>query len=237
MTSVDVRAVRRRETEAPVVPTSTEPPAGLVAAQAVAKQIAAEAMALVTPGLTEVGWQREVDRIAARHGSSGQWTPATTRVGLGTLVAHPDFPMQERAAADGDTAFLDVTPTVDGWLGDFCVSVVVGTPDPESLAVVEDCRWIQQQMIAAARPGMPASEMFAIGAGLASQRRVKLLDLLDNFGHSIGEEFAADGFIDADNDTPMYGAWTIEPQVGRRARGAKFEDIIWLADGQAVVVI
>jgi Xaa-Pro aminopeptidase len=215
----------------------TEPPPGLVAAQAVAKRIAAEASALLRPGLTEVDWQREVDRIAAAHGSTGQWTPVTTRVGLGTLVAHPEFPMQGRAAVDGDTAFLDVTPTVDGWLGDYCISLVVGSADAESLSVVEDCRWIQQQMIAAARPGMPASEMYAIGAELAGQRRVKLLDLLDNFGHSIGEEFAADGFIDADNHTPMYGAWTIEPQVGRRARGAKFEDIIWLAEGHAVVII
>jgi Xaa-Pro dipeptidase len=219
------------------MPESAEPPAGLVAAQLAAKRIAAEAAGRLRPGVTEVEWQREVDRIAAAHGSTGQWTPATTRVGLGTLVAHPEFPMQDRIARDGDPAFLDVTPTVDGWLGDYCISLVVGDPDAETVAVIEDCRWIQQQMIAAARPGMPASEMFAVGAARAAEREVKLLDLLDNFGHSIGREFAVDGFIDADNDTPMYGAWTIEPQVGRRARGAKFEDIIWLAEGHAAVVI
>jgi Xaa-Pro dipeptidase len=219
------------------MPESAAPPAGLVAAQQVAKRIAAEAAQLLRPGLTEVEWQREADRIAAVHGSTGQWTPVTSRVGLGTLVAHPEFPMQQRAARDGDPAFLDVTPTVDGWLGDYCISLVVGEPDAETVAVIEDCRWVQQQMIAAARPGLPASEMFAVGAALAAERNVKLLDLLDNFGHSIGREFAVEGFIDADNHTPMYGAWTIEPQVGRRARGAKFEDIIWLAEGQAPVVI
>ncbi len=213
------------------------PPAGLVTAQLTAKRIAAEAARWLRPGVTEVEWQQEVDRIAATHGSTGQWTPATTRVGLGTLVAHPEFPMQSRVARDGDPAFLDVTPTIDGWLGDYCISLVVGEPDAETVAVIEDCRWIQQQMIAAARPGMPASEMFAVGAARAAERNVKLLDLLDNFGHSIGREFATDGFIDAGNDTPMYGAWTIEPQVGRRARGAKFEDIVWLAEGHAAVVI
>jgi Xaa-Pro aminopeptidase len=219
------------------MPESAAPPAGLVAAQQVAKRIAAEAAQLLRPGLTEVEWQRGTDRIATAHGSTGQWTPVTSRVGLGTLVAHPEFPMQQRAARDGDPAFLDVTPTVDGWLGDYCISLVAGEPDAETVAVIEDCRWVQQQMIAAARPGLRASEMFAVGAARAAERNLKLLDLLDNFGHSIGREFAVEGFIDADNDTPMYGAWTIEPQVGRRARGAKFEDIIWLAEGQATVVI
>ncbi len=216
---------------------AAEPPAGLVAAQQVARQIAADAARLLRPGLTEIDWQQQVDRIAASYGSTGQWTPVTTRVGLGTLVAHPDFPMQERAARDGDPAFLDVTPTVDGWLGDYCTSLVVGEPDAETVAVIEDARWVQQQMIAAARPGMPASEMFAVGAALTAERNLKLLDLLDNFGHSIGREFAAEGFIDADNHTPMHGGWTIEPQVGRRARGAKFEDIVWLAEGRPPVVI
>lgn len=192
---------------------------------------------MLVPGLTEVAWQREVDAIAARHGSSGQWTPVTTRVGIGTLVAHPEFPMQERAGAPGEPAFLDVTPTVDGWLGDFCVSLSVGEPDPETSSVIADCRWVQQEMIAAARPGMLASEMFHIGFDLATAKGLKLLDLLDNFGHSIGQEFAAEGFIDADNHTPMLGAWTIEPQLGRRARGAKFEDILWLSEGHPVVVV
>ena len=35
----------------------------------------------------------------------------------------------------------------------------------------------------------------------------------------------------------MYGAWTIEPQLGRLARGAKFEDIVWLPAGGVPTVV
>lgn len=218
---------------------STPPPA-LVAAQAVAHRVAAEIGPSIVPGVTELELTDKINELCNAYGSTGQWTPVTTRVGLGTLVAHPDFPMQARAAALGDTAFIDVTPTIDGWLGDHCVSYIVGGgDDPESPArrLLEDCRWVQEQMIEASRPGMPANELFAVGAELLRQRGLKLLDLLDNFGHSIGPTFASDGFIDADNSTRMFGAWTIEPQVGRRAMGAKYEDVVWLAsDGTKTVI-
>jgi Xaa-Pro dipeptidase len=211
-----------------VIDCPTQPPAGLVAAQDVARTISRELVPAIRPGATETGLQREADRIAATHGSTGPWTPVTTRVGIGTLVAHPDFPMQDRAAVVGDTVIVDVTPTIDGWLGDFCVSHVVGE-DAEAQALLVECREIQRAMLEAAVPGMPANELYGIGAALLDRSGLKLLDLLDNFGHSIGREFAADGFIDAGNSTPMYGAWTVEPHVGRNARGAKFEDIVWLA--------
>lgn len=214
------------------------PPTGLRAAQDVARRIAERVLPLVRPGVTELQLQAEVHRLAAGYGSSGQWTPPTTRVGLGTLVAHPEFPMQERAARAGDTAFLDITPTIDGWLADYCVSTVVGADaDADAQALLDDCRWVQRSLIDAVVPGMPASDLFALGADLLSERDLKLLDLLDNFGHSIGREFAADGFIDAGNNTPMTGAWTIEPHVGRRAHGAKYEDVVWLAPDGAKTVI
>lgn len=41
-------------------------------------------------GITEIELSKQIDRIAAVLGSSGMWSPTTSRVGLGTLVAHPD---------------------------------------------------------------------------------------------------------------------------------------------------
>jgi Xaa-Pro aminopeptidase len=190
--------------------------------------VATEIAPFVVAGITELELRAHVERLAATHGSTGHWTPVTTRIGIGTLVAHPAFPMQDRAARAGDTVFVDVTPIIDGWLGDHCVSFVIGDDD-EAQRLIDDCRDVQQHMIDAVTPGMPASDLFAIGAALLAEKELKLLDLLDNFGHSIGREFATDGFIDAFNHTPMYGAWTIEPQVGRRGRGAKYEDMVWLS--------
>lgn len=213
-----------------------QPPEGLIAAQAVAKRIVARVLPEVREGVTERQLSDRVLEVAAELGSIGVWSQPTTRLGLGTLVAHPEFPMQDRPARIGDTVIIDVNPTIDGWLGDFCVSAVVG----ESTAageLVAEVHGIQRRMIELIRPGMPASEFFRLSAQLIASHDLKILDLLDNVGHSIGEAFAADGFIDATNDTPMYGAWTLEPHLGRSARGAKFEDIVWLVDGADPVVI
>lgn len=211
-------------------------PPGLQAAQDVARAAVDRVLALVAPGITELELQHEAERVCAELGAGGVWTPVTTRVGLGTLVAHPEFPMQDRAAAEGDIVLIDIAPAVDGWFGDFCRSIMLGE-DPQAADVVSGCRWVQQQMISAVGPGMPASDLCALGLRLAAERGLRLLDLLDNFGHSIGGEFAAQGFIDPSNHTPMYGAWTIEPHLGRLGHGAKFEDIVWLVDGRAPLIV
>lgn len=211
-------------------------PAGLIKAQALARRVVRAVGARLHVGVTEIELARTAERLARNYGASGVWTPVTTRVGLGTLVAHPEFPMQERVLREGDTVIVDVTPIVDGWLGDYCESFVLGE-DEKQVELLADCRCVQRSLIDAMAPGMPANELYAVAGDLLAQRDLKLLDLLDNVGHSIGRRFAVDGFIDASNVTPMYGAWTVEPHVGRRARGAKYEDVVWLdTDGSKGVI-
>jgi Xaa-Pro dipeptidase len=214
----------------------TSVPEGLRSAQHVARAIVTEAKKQVRVGTSEIALSESIDEIAAAHGSTGFWSPTTSRVGLGTLVAHPDFPMQMRSAAAGDTCIIDVACTVDGWCGDYCETVAI-EPADEARELISACLRVSGQLKEAVRPGMPASALFRIGATILHAADLKLLDLLDNFGHSIGREFAVDGFIDADNHTPMYGGWTIEPHVGRHARGAKFEDILWLGRDGSVTVL
>jgi Xaa-Pro aminopeptidase len=211
-------------------------PPELKRAQDVARAVVAQAKQLVVEGVTEIELSQQIDRIAAECGSSGLWSPTTSRVGLGTLVAHPDFPMQHRAAVAGDICIIDVACTVDGWCGDYCESVVVGQ-GPAAAELLAECREISQLLQVEIRPGMRASKLYEYGANVLQQRNLKLLDLLDNFGHSVGVDFATDGFINAGNHTEMFGGWTIEPHVGRQAQGAKFEDILWLDHDGSVTVV
>lgn len=215
---------------------SPTPPAGLVTAQDAAREIVARIEPFIVTGVTELALEAHVLRLAAELGADGVWTTPTTRIGIGTTVCHPDFPMQDRAAVAGDTVIVDVNPTVAGWLGDFCSTFVVA-PAPESTELVDTVRQLQRDMIDRVTPGMTASSLYWVGVGLASERGLKLLDLLDNFGHSLDTRFAASGFIDATNHTPMWGGWTVEPQLGCRGMGAKFEDILWLAPGRDVTVV
>jgi Xaa-Pro dipeptidase len=213
-----------------------EIPPDLARAQALARAVVAELEPFVQVGVTEVELDERLTSLALAAGSTGFWSPSTTRVGLGTLVAHPDFPMQDRPAAAGDTVVVDLACSFLGWCSDYCTTFTI-EPAAETLVLVEDCRWVFNELLARARPGMPACALYETGANLLRERDLKLLDLLDNFGHSIGREFAAEGFIDATNTNPMWGAWTLEPHVGRHARGAKFEEIAWFGGDGSIAVV
>lgn len=203
-----------------------QPTAWLVAAQSVAQRTDNTLISGgVVVGSSEIGLAEQGAAIVGELGASGLWPPCTTRVGLGALVAHPDSPMQQRRAGEGDYLDLDVAPAVDGWLGDCCRTFVVGG-GPEEHCLVGALERIQSALIDHVRPGMPASELFSFGAALVADAGPKTLDLLDNIGRAIGREFAAEGCIDASNDTPMWGAWTIEPHVGTQARDVKVDDML-----------
>ena len=212
------------------------PPEGLVAAQELARRIVRAIEPLIVAGVTELELEAQVYRIATELGSGPPWTSPTTRIGLGTTVCHPAFPMQDRRGVLGDTVIIDVNPVLDHWFGDYCETFVIGE-DASASELAAIARQIQLAMIASIVPGMPASDLHRIGADLVESRGLKNLDLLDNFGHSLGREFASDGFIDSTNHTPMWGGWTIEPQLGRHGRGAKYEEIVWISPGRAPSIV
>jgi Xaa-Pro aminopeptidase len=185
--------------------------------------------------MTERDVAEWAERLALESGASGFWSPILVGAGEGNRVCHPDYPPTGRQVAEVDLVYFDVTPTFDGWLGDHCVSIVVGE-DALRTRIVGDCLRLQREIIDACRPGLPASELFEVAQAALDREGYELLDLLGNIGHSHGRVFAEHGFIDASNDLPMWGAWTIEPHVGRDGLGAKFEEIIWLGpDGCSVV--
>lgn len=214
-----------------------QPQAWLVAAQSVAQRTDNTLISRrVAVGSSEIGLAEQVAAIVGELGASGLWPPRTTRVGLGALVAHPDSPVQQRRAGEGDHLDLDVAPAVEGWLGGCCRTFVVGG-GPEEHCLVGEVECVQSALIDHVRPGMPASELFSFGAALVADAGPKILDLLDNIGRALGRELAAEGCIDKRNETPMWGAWTIEPHVGTQARGVKVDDMLRLPrHGSAVVL-
>ena len=168
-------------------------------------------------------------------GSDAQ--PPAWLVAAQSVAQRTDNTVISRGVAVGSSEIgLDVAPAVDGWLSDCCRTFVVGG-GPEEHCLVGEVERIQSALIDHVRPGMPASEPFPFGASLVADAGPKVLDLLDNIGRTIGRELATEGCIDASNDTPMWGAWTIEPHVGTQARGVKVDDMLRLPrHGSAVVL-
>jgi Xaa-Pro aminopeptidase len=211
------------------------PPAGLVAAQRATLEALREVELEVWPGMTERELADRAYELARERGADGVWTPITVGAGPGALVSHPEYPPTDRAVAETDLVWIDLTPDFGGWPGDATRSVLVGE-DAARREVLDEVTRIERSIIGAIRPGMPANELFGIARGLFDEGGFELLDLLGNIGHDLGEHAQVNGFIDPRNGTPMLGCWAIEPHLGLDGIAAKTEDLVWV-DGDGVTVL
>jgi len=213
------------------------PPAGLVATQRVALTAAAAAVDAARAGATELDVERVASDTMRAGGAVSVWTTTNVGVGPNARVCFPTQGPGERAAQDVDVAVVDVHPIgADGFWGDCTRTALIGD-DAEMHAAMAELEEIHAATLAACRPGMPASELFGGCLERIQAAGFELLDQLGNIGHSLAAGAAyLDGFIDAGNDTPMWGAWAIEPFVGAGPWGLKLEDVVWFGRDAAVVV-
>jgi Xaa-Pro aminopeptidase len=213
------------------------PPDGLVRAQrlaiAVAEQIAREA----APGQTEIEIRDQADKLLEASGSVEVWTPTNVGVGAGTLTCFPTDVPSDRVLWNIDLGFVDVHPTTfDGWWGD-CTRSFVRGDNPGYHAALDEIRRIHEAVLAAARPGMRACELFAVFDHALQPTGFKLLDRLNNIGHSLGQHTSYDlGYLDPWNTTPLWGSWAVEPFVGNHLWGVKLEDVIWFGREECTVI-
>ena len=108
------------------------------------------------------------------------------------------------ALQDGDLLSVDFAASVDGWVADSALSVVVGTPRQEDLELIETTTRALEAGIAAGPAGQPASATSrAIGDG---RRERGPGDQLQFGGHSVGRTMHGDPHI---------------PNDGRAGRGFK----------------
>lgn len=214
-----------------------DPPAGLKAAQALARSAAMAGTAAAATGRSE----REVELAVADHlranGAIGIWTITNIGLGENARICFPTHPPTELKAKDRDVIVVDVHPiTADGSWGDCTRSKVIGDW-PEAHAALRDLEALHREVLTKIRPGMPANELF----GMSHERLVRegfvLLDLLANIGHSLTAGAAYLGaFIDAGNTTPMWGAWAIEPFAARGDIAVKVEDLVWFGRDRCEVL-
>ncbi len=213
------------------------PPEGLVKAQALARNAALAGLEAVVPGMSE----REIDLVISRflkdHQVRHVWT--ITNVGVGAN-AHVCFPTQGPSlleTADRDVVIVDVHPILpDGHWGDCTRTRIIGDV-PEAQRALADLERIHTEELARVRPGMPASDLFGRVNGRLESEGFELLDLLANIGHSLTAGAAyLHNFIDAGNDTPMWGAWAVEPFARRDGYAVKIEDLVWFGRDACTII-
>jgi methionyl aminopeptidase len=113
---------------------------------------------------------------------------------------------------DGDLLSLDMAVDIDGWVADSAISVVVGTPDPADLTLIEATEVALAAGIAAARPGGKLGDISA-AIGEVGHR----------YGYRVNLEFGGHGLGRTMHEAPHV------PNDGRRHRGMKLEPGLTLA--------
>ncbi|GAB4003408.1 type I methionyl aminopeptidase [Nocardioides ultimimeridianus] len=107
---------------------------------------------------------------------------------------------------DGDLLSVDFAASVDGWVADSALSVIVGTPDPKDQALIDVTQRALDAGIAAARPGNKLGDIsFAIGS------------VAHEAGLSVNLQFGGHGV-----GRTMHGEPHV-PNDGRAGRGLKLK--------------
>jgi Xaa-Pro aminopeptidase len=142
-------------------------------------RVAEAAFAAVRPGV------RERDVAAAIE--QGLRSAGFDRMAFDTIVASgphsalPHYRAGDRILQAGDMVVLDFGGVLDGYCCDLTRTVVVGAPAPETIRVYDAVRDAQAAAIAAARPGIPASDVDSAARAVLETR-----GLGQAFGHGTG---------------------------------------------------
>jgi methionyl aminopeptidase len=97
---------------------------------------------------------------------------------------------------DGDLLSVDFAASVDGWVADSALSLVVGTPAQQDLDLIDTTTRALDAGIAAARPG---SRIGDISAAIAAVARADGLSINTDFGgHGVGRTMHGDPHVPND---------------------------------------
>jgi methionyl aminopeptidase len=95
--------------------------------------------------------------------------------------------------ADGDLLSVDFAASVDGWVADSALSLVVGTAAQQDLALIDTTTRALDAAIAAARPG---SRIGDISAAIAAVAHADGLSINTDFGgHGVGRTMHGDPHV------------------------------------------
>ncbi|SDG06761.1 methionyl aminopeptidase [Lentzea fradiae] len=113
---------------------------------------------------------------------------------------------------DGDLLSMDIAVSIDGWVADSAVSLVVGTPSEQDLHLIETTEVALEAAIEAAQPGNRLGDISASIGEIAAQR-----------GYRCNLEFGGHGLGRTMHEAPHV------PNNGRRKHGMKLKPGLTIA--------
>src|SRR5687767_8338961 len=113
---------------------------------------------------------------------------------------------------DGDLLSIDMAVGIDGWVADSALSVIVGTPDPADLTLIEATEVALAAGIAAARPG---GRLGDISAAIG--------EVAHSYGYGVNGEFGGHGIGRTMHEAPHIA------NSGRPRRGMRLDPGLTIA--------
>jgi methionyl aminopeptidase len=113
---------------------------------------------------------------------------------------------------DGDLVSIDMAATIDGWAADSALSVIIGTPDPADLKLVEATEVALRAGIAAAQPG---GRLGDISAAIG--------EVAHSYGYGVNGEFGGHGIGRTMHEAPHVA------NIGRARRGMRLDPGLTIA--------
>jgi methionyl aminopeptidase len=113
---------------------------------------------------------------------------------------------------DGDLLSIDMAVGIDGWVADSALSVIVGTPDPADLKLIEATEVGLEAAINAAQPG---GHLGDISAAIA--------EVAHSYGYGVNAEFGGHGIGRTMHEAPHVA------NIGRARRGMKLDPGLTIA--------
>ena len=200
----------------------------LIAAQRLAEAAFLEVLALLAPGLTERQIAAELVYRMLRHGAEGlAFEPIVVGGPRGSM---PHGVPGDRPVQRGEFVTMDFGCVLDGWCSDTTRTVALGAASEEMQLVYGTVLRAQGTGIAAARAGVPGSEIDAAG-----RRIIEDAGFGEYFGHSFGHSLGMEcheGPNAAPRETRIMPAGAVisaEPGIYLPGRfGVRIEDVLYL---------
>ncbi len=124
--------------------------------------------------------------------------------------SHPD-----QALGKGDLLWVDLGISVRGYQTDYCRAAVAGTPSPRQVDAWGKVQKVFEAGLAAARPGIPASELCAVQLAAAEALGLDMSSWpARRFGHGSGLHTTEPPHISPEDDTILQPGMVIHIEPG-----------------------
>jgi Xaa-Pro aminopeptidase len=182
----------------------------------------------VVPRVTMLDLLEEVEHQMRVHGSRTPSFATHIFTGLGSGELDSGTATARKPITEGTSVMFDFGAVVDGYCSDFGRTIYCGDPPDDYREVYEIMLVAQEAGRAAARSGVPATEVNA-----ACRKPIEEAGLGEHFrhrmGHGIGMDVHEKPFISAEDETPLEPGMTFtdEPSILIPGRfNVRIEDVV-----------